>query len=340
MHAGPQRTSLLLLIPLLTAGSPSSLQRSVVHHFVFFNRDRERIAEPSFLETTLFEGAQLKYAWRELEPAEGEYDFSAVEHDLAFLSEHGKKLFIQLQDVSFDTSIVNVPRYLVEDPRFAGGMAMQYSYDGVDEEHTEPEGWVALRWNPVVQERIHALFAALSERFDGRIEGITLPETAVEFGRTGRLFPSGYTPERYRAATIENMRALRRAFPHSVSMIYANFMPGEGLPENDHGYLRSVYAEAWRLGMAVGGPDLLPTRSGQMRHSYPLIHESQGKVRSGIAVQWGNYEQVDPETGRRMTVRHMLDFAEQYLHVTYVFWGTQEPYYSEDVVPMLRAEEG
>ena len=38
------------------------------HHYVFFNRDRERISDVAFLETKPFEGAQLKYTWRELEP--------------------------------------------------------------------------------------------------------------------------------------------------------------------------------------------------------------------------------------------------------------------------------
>jgi hypothetical protein len=36
-------------------------------HYVFFNRDRERISEATFLDTKAFEGAQLKYTWRELE---------------------------------------------------------------------------------------------------------------------------------------------------------------------------------------------------------------------------------------------------------------------------------
>jgi hypothetical protein len=327
------RAALVQVLFLVSAAPLVSQQ--VPHHYVFFNRDRERIAESSFLDTPKLEGAQLKYTWRELEPEPGVYDFSPIEHDLTFLTEHGKKLFIQLQDVSFDTSIVNVPRYLRRDPQFGGGVAMQYTYERDDESDAQPEGWVALRWNPAVQERIYALFVALGAQFDGRIEGITLPETAVEFGRTGRLFPPGYTPERYRDAVLENMRVLKRAFPRSVAMLYANFMPGE-VPGGDHSLLRSVYAEAWRTGVAVGGPDLLPTRRGQMRNSYPLLRQSAGKVPSGIAVQWGNYEQVDPATGRRMTVQHMLDFAEQYLQVTYVFWGTQEPYYTDVVIPLLR----
>ena len=73
-----------------------------VHHYVFYNRDRERISDPAFLGTKACEGAQLKYTWRELERAKGIYDFSAIQHDLIFLQSKGKKLFIQLQDASFD----------------------------------------------------------------------------------------------------------------------------------------------------------------------------------------------------------------------------------------------
>lgn len=67
-----------------------------VHHYVYFNRDRERIADPSFLQAKAVEGAQLKYVWRELEPEQDRYDFSPIRKDLAFLASKGKKLFIQL----------------------------------------------------------------------------------------------------------------------------------------------------------------------------------------------------------------------------------------------------
>src|SRR5882762_1017682 len=80
-------------------------------HYVFFNRDREIISQTAFLETKAFAGAQLKYTWRELEKREDAYDFSAVQRDLQLLNSKARKLFIQLQDASFDTNIVHVPRY-------------------------------------------------------------------------------------------------------------------------------------------------------------------------------------------------------------------------------------
>ena len=37
-------------------------------NFIFFAHERQRIAEPSFLDHAQIAGAQLKYTWRELEP--------------------------------------------------------------------------------------------------------------------------------------------------------------------------------------------------------------------------------------------------------------------------------
>ena len=106
-------------------------------HYVFFNRERGRIAEASFLEARGIAGAQLKYTWRELEPRRDVYDFSAVRKDLEFLTARGKRLFVQLQDSSFDERIVNVPEYLR-----ASGVVRQYLEEGGKR---VPDGWVARR---------------------------------------------------------------------------------------------------------------------------------------------------------------------------------------------------
>src|SRR5216117_2204239 len=252
-----------LLFVLICCGSAIA---EGVHHYVFFNRDREKIVDSAFLNTKTFEGAQLKYSWRELEPEKDAYDFSAIRQDWMFLNSNGKKLFLQLQDSSFDPTVVNVPRYLLNDAQYHGGADKQYSIENDDEEHAVPAGWVARRWDPAVRERFHKLLFALGKEFDGKIEGINLAETAVSFGESGRLFPKGFTPAVYRDAVITNMTALKRAFPQSVTMQYANFMPGEWLPGKDQGYLRTVYERAKDLKLGVGGPDLLPGKPGQMSH--------------------------------------------------------------------------
>ena len=303
-----------------------------VHHYVFFNRDRERIAEAAFLSSKAFEGAQLKYTWRELERGQDQYDFADIRRDLSFLQSKGKKLFVQLQDASFQTNIVPLPRYLLRDAEYHGGADLQYSIENDDEEHATPQGWVARRWDPAVQERFQRLLLALGRQFDGQIEGINLPETAVDFGESGKLFPRGFTPGCYRDAVLTNMMVLKRAFPRSVTMQYANFMPGGEL------YLRSVYQWARKVKVGVGGPDLLPYKPGQMANCYPLIRQIAGSIPTGIAVQDGNYEHRNPKTGQRVTVAELIGFATEYLKVDYIFWCTQEPYYSKRVIPLLEAQ--
>lgn len=305
------------------------------HQYVFFGLERERIQEVSFLKTPALEGAQLKYTWRELEPSKDTYDLSAIRHDLAFLTAHQKRLFIQLQDMTFDPAHICIPKYLLHDPQYHGGADKQYDLPGNDEKRAVPAGWGARRWDPAVRARFRKLLFVLGKEFDGKIEGINLPETAEEFGESGRLFPKGYTPAIYREAVLLNMAALKQAFPKSVTMQYANFMPGEWLPEEDKHYLRSVYqyAEKWKIG--VGGPDLIPDRPGQMKHSYPLIRAAHGIVPTGIAVQEGDYDTVSPRTGKPTTIADLTSFAENYLKVDYLFWGTQEPFYSQKLIPFL-----
>jgi hypothetical protein len=315
----------------------ASVNAKPVHHYVFFGQDREKIKQASsFLETKALEGAQVTYSWRQLEPEKDKYDFSAVREDLAFLTSKGKKLFIQLQDVTFSESRINVPRYLLREGQYNGGADKQYRIKEGDEEHAVVDGWAARRWDPAVQERFHRLLFALGKEFDGRIEGINFAETSVGFGESGRLFPKGFSFEIYRDAIITNMRALKRAFPKSVPMQYANFMPGEWRPTNDKGYLRAVYQAAKESKIGVGGPDLLPYRPGQLKSSYPLIRDAAGVVPTGIAVQDGNYEDVNPKTGKRITIAELIKFATEYLKVDYIFWCTQEPYYSAEVIPFLK----
>ena len=303
-----------------------------VHHYLFLGQDREGIANAAFLATRALEGAQLKYTWRELERDKDHYDFGEIQRDLSFLQSKGKRLFIQLQDASFSPQWVPVPRYLVEDPQFHGGADTQYTIANDDEDHATPQGWVARRWDPAVLERFHKLVLALGREFDGKIEGINLPETAVDFGETGKLFPKGFTRDVYRDAVLTNMMVLKHAFPRSVAMQYANFMPG------GQSYLRSVFRRARELRVGVGGPDLLPFRPFQMQNSYPLIRESAGAVPSGIAVQDGNYEDRNPKTGQQVTVPELIEFATGFLRVDYIFWCTQEPFYSRTVIPLLQAQ--
>ena len=111
-------------------------------------------------------------------------------------------------------------------------------------------------------------------------------------------------------------------------------MPGEWA--NSKGYLRAVYKAAHASKVGVGGPDLLPYKPPQMNNSYSLIRDSGGIVPIGIAVQDGNYEHVNPKTGNRVTIKEQIEFATGYLKADYIFWCTEEPFYSNDLVMFMQ----
>lgn len=320
--------------PISMTSAPPSPQ-----NFIYFERERERISEKAFLENGNIIGAQLKYTWRELEPERDTYHLKPLVSDLEFLQQHGKRLFIQIQDVSFSKEVL-VPEYLCKDPSFNGGVAQQYEIAGDDESKAQPGGWVARRWDPAVRDRFVKLLDEIGKAVDGRIEGVNLPETAVEFGESGKLHPKGFTYATYLEGVKLIMTAARRAFPRSCVIQYANFMPGEWLPGDDHGYLRAVYAHAQSLGVGVGGPDLKPHRKGQQHHSYPLIAGRGPKVPAGVAVQDDNLEEKDPTTGKQVTVADLYRFAADRLRLDYIFWGTQEPFYSKDICPFIQGLGG
>jgi hypothetical protein len=301
-----------------------------MQHFIFFSRDREAIKDSSFYLNQGISGAQIKYSWRQLEPQKNNYDFSIIEDDLDFLSSKGKKLFIQLQDVTFDSIYYAVPEYILTDSVYHGGANPQYVIR--KDSSAAHGGWVSRRWDPAVATRFHLLLKKLALKFDGRIEGINLPETAVDFPKRKGLYPSGFSNKTYVEAIKKNMLVLRKAFKRSVPLLYANFMP-----EDSKADLKAVYYYAKKIKIGIGGPDIKVYRPAQMENSYPLIRELAGDVPTGVAVQEGNYSVINPRTGKQVTFLEILDFAQNYLRLSYVFWCTEQPYYSREVLPALRA---
>ena len=330
------RLSALACLLFLTAGVSAQKQ---IRHYIFFSNERERINEKSFLENDAIEGAQLKYTWRQLEPRENEYNLKLIRNDLDFLTSKGKKLFIQLQDVTFDTMYKAVPDYIRKESRYNGGADIQYSLNDNDSIKKQ-NGWVARRWDTAVAERFFKLLRVLGQEFDGKIEGINLPETAVGFGSTGKLFPKGYSRELYKDAIIRYMAMAKKAFPKSVVIQYANFMPGEFLPYTDRSYLRELYAFAKANNIGMGGPDIKVHNKAHLNNGYKFLKEYSGSIVTGLAVQDGNYEEKNPATGKQVDVEEIFRFGRDYIGLNYIFWCTEEPFYSRDVLPFLKSGAG
>ena len=128
--------------------------------------------------------------------------------------------------------------------------------------------------------------AAFGKEFDGKLEGVNLRESAIGVGAEDdpSLTQAGYVK-----ALKANMSAVKRAFPRSVTMQYANSMKGEWLPWKDKGYLKSIYPHGEAIGVGLGASDLMPRRKGQLNHVLAMMHEGDFSVPLGNAVQDGNY---------------------------------------------------
>lgn len=284
----------------------------------------------NILSNPYVSGAQIVYTWNELEPKKGVYDFSRIENDMRFLSSIHKKLFIQLQDRSFQPDLYYVPDYLRNEEIYHGGVAMQYDFPGEGKPITE--GWVARVWDPAVRDRFQLLIKKLSEQFDGKIYGINFPETAVDFDPNN--LPEGFTPDKYFYAELDNVRTLRNAFHNSIVVQYVNFFPGEW--NNDHNYMSRLFSYAIKNKIGLGGPDVVPYRKSHMNNSYPFFHKYGDKISEvGMAIQEPDYTYKKPGTDDYYTFSDFYTFTQDYLGASILFWNIQEPFLSNQLIPKL-----
>ncbi len=253
-------------------------------------------------------GAQVVYSWKSLETAEGRYDFSAIERDLATTNGLHKKLFVQLQDRFFQADARNLPDYLLHDSGYGGGLVPQVDNPG--EGRAPVMGWVAQQWNPKLRHRYQELIQKLADRFDGRIFGLNLPESAIDIDL--KHDRTGFTCDAYFEAEMENMKFARQVFSKSLVVQYVNFWPCEWA--NDHRYMSRAFETAARLGIGLGGPDIVPYRKAQMDNSYRFFHQYRNNLRVvAMAVQEPTLTYTNPSTGRKFTRKEFVDFAVNHL---------------------------
>ena len=340
--------SVLFLLAVVCASGKSLASEVPPKHYVYFHQRGpagESIQTDKALRDSRFSGAQVVYTWRTLEPSEGRYDFSAIKQDLAYLGSIDKRLWIQLQDKSF-TPRRNVPDCLLNEPRYKGGVIKQSMLSAPERDPNKPladdeYGWPAKMWEAPVRERYQALVRELGKEFDGKIAGINFSESSIDIGTENpdgtTTFPDDFKPQDYVDALKENMRVLAESFTQSVPMVYLNFIPGEWLPWDGKGYMRGLFGEAEKLKMGIGGPDLMPYRKSHMAQTYGFFKDYPDALIKGMAVQDGNLRQINPKTGKKNTVEDILDFAENYLGLDYIFWVKDE--LSDEVLEALPYRE-
>jgi len=245
-------------------------------------------------------GMLKHYSWPALEPSKGTYDFSEITSDLNWAAAHGMRLIVMVEDKTFKEEIPT-PAYLSQYVlRNHGG------------------GYTTLRWAPPVAAAFKALIVALGSKFDSNknFEGLATQETAVGFPHKV-LVAHGYTAEAYRDMYINLLTAASNAMPTSRVFWFMNFIPVK------EQYVATIASAVAPLGVAMGGPDIMPDNSHLLRKPYPYYPQFFGKMPLFGQVEGVCYDQLHETSGyptKYWTMPELFNFAVTKLHVNYVFW--------------------
>jgi Tfp pilus assembly protein PilW len=125
-----------------------------------------------------------------------------------------KELSVQIQDRSFYLPNNLVPQHVRGLAEYDNGSIIQCDGHSWNTEFI-PSGWAASQWNARLRGRFQLLLAALAERFDDRIYGMNLPETAIGVNETQFNFSSA----EYVDGTLENAEFARSVFSKTWSNI-------------------------------------------------------------------------------------------------------------------------
>lgn len=276
------------------------------------------------IDNPIFVGGKRMYAWKDIEPSEGKYDFSKIEQDLTYLKSIGKRLWIQIFYTQFNGNLPPLtPSYMWNNSTYGCGS----QYYGVYERSAQTGGWIPCFWNKNMNSKLQALYTALGNRFNKEeyLEGISLDETAIDT-YTAKELP-GYSPSIIYTAFKENALATKRAFPDKIVMQQINYAP----------YDLTDYS-SWlaQNQIGIGSPDVIlhnTTLTGTVYPQYNIYHND---VPTGPDVQWSNYEQTNSETGRFYNAEEILTGMISISNPWYMFWLKREPYFSDDALPTLK----
>lgn len=275
-------------------------------------------------KSSAVKGVSFLHGWWTLETAPGVFDFSTIDTQLAKAKAAGLQLIIQIVDRTFFASRPHaVPTYMLTDPIYQGGESILTDGSGGFRKAT------ALRFVPAVQDRMNALYVELGARYDldPNFEAVGLNEED-SFETTGSNM-SGYSSRAYIDQEKRGMTAGAAAFPHTVTLKWLNWGPGNS----------ELFAHAASLGVGVCGPDLDPNMT---TFSYPVNYQAYfGQVPLAMAVQWPRVETTVQNGSPPLTIATFgISAPPAGIGLNYIIW---DPAYSAvinydtDILPAINA---
>ena len=279
-------------------------------------------------DTPALRGIQIRYSWAELETSRGVYNFASIEKRLAELAGKNKRLMILFETRTFDPNTDLVPDYIKNDSVYEGGV-FPYSSSS----SSAIKGYNMKLWNPMVRDRLAALFSALGKRFNSHdhFEGIGMTETAM--GTPIKPVTSTQKNDYYSNLLVVHTK-MRESFPNTMTFQFLNYPRSK---------LSTLVGGLKDMGAALGCPDVFieepglnnPGSAYTPKGIYPYYPENSGLMPLTVQVETANYENTRyDKTGYQPTVSELLAFAKSNLKVNYIFW-VRDPGYYPQVLEML-----
>ncbi|WP_324251595.1 MULTISPECIES: Mammalian taste receptor protein (TAS2R) [Photorhabdus] len=96
---------------------------------------------------------------------------------------------------------------------------------------------------------------------------------------------------------------------------------------SEHQYMSRFFNFASKNKIGLGGPDIVPYQSAQMKNAYPFFNRYKGKLDLvTMAVQEPTLTYTNPKTKKPFTEEEFTNFAENYLGANIIFWSTTTPW--------------
>lgn len=196
-------------------------------------------------------GVKLSLYWSHLESTPGDYSagFKIIDEYLARLKARNKYLILSIQDRQFGGYGSDLtyffPPYVVKDAKY-----------GV----TKMSNGITTRvWQPATSDRLIELSKALAARYDSHpnFEMYQVEETSVAVPKG----MDGFSVDAHGVQIRRLLDASRKAWTHTLVRLPANFFGSDAQMSGLLSYCRI-------LGVALGGPDIIPSQSIQADRLY------------------------------------------------------------------------
>jgi hypothetical protein len=290
-------------------------------------------------------GVSIRTTWESVEPAEGQFDWSYIDAQLATAEAAGKQVILRVM------AGIYTPRWVYD----AGAESIDLTGQNRNSSLFGQGFRIPLPWDAVLLDRWDGLVSALGERYGGR-EAIYAVSMAGPTGLTSEMIlpqgeeawaAAGYTDDKLIAAWTTTIDAYASAFPRTplslaVSAIPIPRHPGSTRPAQEviaYG-LRHYGARFYLQGNWLG--DTFPPEDGSSAYGqvYQLLSRAGSRTTIGFQIDGrklsgGTYDPApdegvdDPVTDLGRALERALAAGASYVEVNERHFG--EPVYDADL---------